>query len=102
MPDFDTPPVTETSPLPEDLLHFYDSYTEFHDYCAFLCDAWAGMANDRDQLDEDTLRGLRHFAMEVKHRSSTLKTALNLICNKSRSGMKKPHGEKTTVGNNGR
>lgn len=94
MPDFDTPPITETSALPEDLLHFYDSYAEFHDYCAFLCDAWAGMANERDQLDEDTLRGLRHFAMEVKHRSSTLKTALNLLCSKSRAGIKKPHGGK--------
>lgn len=84
MPDFDVPPITERSPLPEDLLHFYDSYTEFHDYCAFLCDAWAGMANERDQLDDDTLRGLRQFSTEIKYRSSTLKEVLNRICEKSR------------------
>ena len=71
----------ETS-LATDILLFYDEFVEFHDYCAFLCDAFAYFASD-DQVDVNTAMGVSRFSHYIKHRALKLKQELKLIQERS-------------------
>ena len=72
-------PKTQETSLATDLLHFYDEFVEFHDYCAFLCDAFACLATEEDYLDASTAMGVSRFSHWVKRRTHMLKQELKQI-----------------------
>lgn len=74
---------TEENILALDLLHFYDEFVEFHDYCAFLCDAFSCLATEEDGLDDSTAMGLIRFSGWMKHRVENLKQELKQIQERS-------------------
>ena len=76
-------PVTEESSLSHDLLHLYDEVTEFNDYCAFLCDAFACLAVEEDCMDASTAQGLSQLSHWMKRRMEALKLKLKKIQEKS-------------------
>lgn len=65
--------------LARDLVRFYDEFAEFHDYCAFLCDAFASLAADEDGLDPSTALGVSRCSQCLKCRAQALKHDLRRI-----------------------
>lgn len=72
--------------LARDLLHFYDEFAEFNDYCVFLCDAVACLVTEDDILDTATSQGIGRYSGWIKHRVQALKQELGKIQEKSRQG----------------
>lgn len=62
-----------------ELLAFYDEFSEFNDYCAFLCDAFASVATVERELDDASAQGLKRSAQWMKERMEYLKTELKVI-----------------------
>ena len=83
--------------LERDLLHFYDSYIEFHDHCSFLCDAFAGLTIEEDFLDSSTAMGVSRYSHWVKRKAQELKQDLQKIHEKAytqgKSTDKKTHNK---------
>ncbi|MEE8058276.1 MAG: hypothetical protein V3T17_10635, partial [Pseudomonadales bacterium] len=65
--------------LKTDLLLFYDNFVEFHDYCSFMCDAFASLALGEDGLDTSTATGACRFCHWIKHPIQQLKEDLKRI-----------------------
>ncbi len=61
------------------LLAFYDDFSEFNDYAAFLCDAFASVASIEGGLDESSLPGMKRSAQWLKERMEQLKNELQQI-----------------------
>ncbi|GEM_PF-690370 len=66
-----------------DLLHFYEDFVEFHDYCALLCDSFISFYVDGRELDINTAEGIKRYANWMKYRSQVLKAELRYIQEKS-------------------
>jgi hypothetical protein len=80
-------PVDPNSPLSRDILHLYDEFVEFNDYCAFLCDAFASVISDEEHmefLDQASVQGFGRCSHWMKFRMNELKGRLKLIHEKSR------------------
>ena len=52
-----------------ELVEFCDKFTEFHDYCAFLCDSFSGLAAKKEPIDTATANGVTLFADWMKYRA---------------------------------
>ena len=78
-----TRPKPRKASLAKDLVQFYDEFAEFHDYCAFLCDAVACLAADEDGLDPSTRMGVQRYSQWLKQRVQELKQELRRIQEKS-------------------
>ena len=74
--------LTKT-PLNTDLLHFYDEFAEFHDYCSFMCEAFASLATEENFLDTGTAMGASRFCHWIKRRMQELKGDLKKIHEKA-------------------
>lgn len=61
------------------LLNFYDNFSEFNDYCAFLCDAFASVATQPGDLEDCSAHGLKRSAQWMKERMGMLKADLDVI-----------------------
>ena len=62
-----------------DLVRLVDEFADFHDHCAFMCDAFASMAGDEDGLDPSTAEGVRRYSEWLKHRAQVLKQELRRV-----------------------
>ena len=67
------------TPLYTDLLLFYDEFVEFHDYCSFMCEAFASLATEENYLDTSTAMGASRFCHWTKRRMQELKGDLKNI-----------------------
>lgn len=84
----------ERTPLAADLVNLYDRFVEFHDYCAFYCDAVACLAADTDGMDPDTVMGMQRQSQWLKHRVHRLKQDLKHVQERSSHAVPKnqrPH-----------
>ena len=61
------------------LINLYDEFTEFNDYCSFLCDAFACIISQEEVIDEDTIKGLSRCSSWMKQRVKEIKAELNEI-----------------------
>lgn len=62
-----------------ELLEFYDEFSDFHDYCAFLCDSFSCLASRNEPVETNTANGVMLFADWMKYRAQRLKVELNDI-----------------------
>ena len=70
-------------PLKTDLLHFYDEFVEFQDYCSFMCEAFASLATEENYLDTSTAMGASRFCQWMKRRMQELRGDLKKIHEKA-------------------
>lgn len=70
-------------PLKTDLLHFYEEFVEFQDYCSFMCEAFASLAAEENYLDTSTAMGASRFCHWIKRRMHELKGDLKRIHEKA-------------------
>ena len=61
------------------LSEFYDEFSEFHDYCAFLCDSFSCLASKSEPVENSTADGIVLFTDWMKYRIQLLKIELNDI-----------------------
>ncbi len=68
-----------------ELVELYDSFTEFNDYCAFLCDAVSCLFADAMESEPDahTVMGLKRHCSDLKARAETLETMLHAFYQQS-------------------
>ena len=78
-------------PLKTDLLHFYDEFVEFHDYCSFMCEAFSSLATEEDNLDTSTAMGASRFCHWIKRRMQELKEDLKKIHEKAYTQNQNPN-----------
>ena len=71
--------VAEIGTIAEKLLDFYDEFSEFHDYCAFLCDSFSCLAIKSEPIEMNTANGAILFTDWMKYRVQLLKVELNDI-----------------------
>ena len=71
--------VAEIGTIAEKLLDFYDEFSEFHDYCAFLCDSFSCLASKSESIETNTANGAILFTDWMKYRAQLLKVELNDI-----------------------
>ena len=64
--------ITQTFPKRPELLVFFDDFVEFHDNCAFLCEAIASLVTEEDRFDTHTAMGIKRFCYWLKNRSEEL------------------------------
>jgi len=62
-----------------ELLEFYDEFSEFHDYCAFLCDSFSCLVSKNEPIEINTAKGVILFTDWMKYRAQLLKIELNDI-----------------------
>lgn len=67
------------APLSLALLRHYDEFAQFHEDCAFFCDALIGLVNHHEILDPNTIHGLEHYTHWLKSRAQQLKDDLKQI-----------------------
>jgi len=65
--------------LSQALLNYYDEFANFNEDCAFLCDAFACLADNYEVLDEYSIHGLARNAHWLKQRTKELKERLKQI-----------------------
>lgn len=90
------PKQTDTS-LNTDLMHFYDNFAEFHDYCAFMCDALASLATGDKPFDTSSALGASRYCHWLKYRVGILKEDLKEIHEKAYTqsqALNKTHNKK--------
>ncbi|WDE03085.1 hypothetical protein SG34_016815 [Thalassomonas viridans] len=49
------------------LVSLTDDLSQFHEECAFLCDAFAAVTHDPACITEETSEGIRHISYWLKH-----------------------------------
>ena len=76
---FDSQKNQPKDSMATNMLNTYDEFTEFNDYCSFLCDAFASIVSQEEIIDEDTIRGLRRCSSWMKHRAQEIKAELKEI-----------------------
>jgi hypothetical protein len=65
--------------LSQALLNYYDEFEGFNEDCAFLCDAFACLADNYEILDQYSIHGLARNAHWLKQRTRELKERLKQI-----------------------
>jgi hypothetical protein len=83
--------LTEDSLLLQDLLEYYDELADFHDSCAFFCDALAALLASSTEFERSTVEGVTSFSMHMKERASELKNAFRLIHERFNKGTDLAH-----------
>ncbi|WDE05830.1 hypothetical protein SG34_002530 [Thalassomonas viridans] len=69
--------MSESTPAPQneaarrkaqlsDLIDLTDDFSQFHQECAFLCDAFAAVAQEPECISEETSEGIRHLSYWLK------------------------------------
>ncbi|WDE05275.1 hypothetical protein SG34_028965 [Thalassomonas viridans] len=48
------------------LVDLTDDFSQFHQECAFLCDAFAAVAQEPECISEETSEGIRHLSCWLK------------------------------------
>ncbi|WDE07769.1 hypothetical protein SG34_013250 [Thalassomonas viridans] len=48
------------------LIDLTDDFSQFHQECAFLCDAFAAVAQEPECISEETSEGIRHMSYWLK------------------------------------
>ncbi|WDE03818.1 hypothetical protein SG34_020915 [Thalassomonas viridans] len=48
------------------LVDLTDDFSQFHQECAFLCDAFAAVAQEPECISEETSEGIRHMSYWLK------------------------------------
>ncbi|WDE08646.1 hypothetical protein SG34_032535 [Thalassomonas viridans] len=48
------------------LVDLTDDFSQFHQECAFLCDAFAAVAQEPECISEETSEGIRHLSYWLK------------------------------------
>ncbi|WDE04932.1 hypothetical protein SG34_027110 [Thalassomonas viridans] len=51
------------------LVDLTDDFSKFHEECAFLCDAFAAVAQEPECISEETSEGIRHMSYWLKHQA---------------------------------
>ncbi|WDE05619.1 hypothetical protein SG34_001355 [Thalassomonas viridans] len=49
-----------------ELIDLTDDFSKFHQECAFLCDAFAAVAQEPECISEETSEGIRHLSYWLK------------------------------------
>lgn len=65
--------------LPLALIQHYDDFADFADNCAFLCDAFASLTGNYQNLDECSIHGLERKTNWLKKRTYEIKANLKKI-----------------------
>ena len=79
MDDIENNPEDAAQSLSMALLQYYDDFTDFNEDCAFLCDAFASLAANSENMDQYSIRGLQRSAYWLKRRVAELKENLKQI-----------------------
>ncbi|WDE02815.1 hypothetical protein SG34_015325 [Thalassomonas viridans] len=69
--------MSESTPAPQNeaarrktqlsaLVDLTDDFSQFHQECAFLCDAFAAVAQEPECISEETSEGIRHMSYWLK------------------------------------
>ncbi|WDE08667.1 hypothetical protein SG34_032655 [Thalassomonas viridans] len=69
--------MSESTPAPQNeaarrkaqlsaLVDLTDDFSKFHEECAFLCDAFAAVAQEPECISEETSEGIRHLSYWLK------------------------------------
>ena len=80
--------VTEHETLSQEILALYDEFTQFHDQCSFLCDAFASLAAQIDAPDRFSAQGLGQYAEWMKLQIREYQNRLQKIQERSRVNSK--------------
>ncbi|WDE03592.1 hypothetical protein SG34_019700 [Thalassomonas viridans] len=51
------------------LVDLTDDFSKFHQECAFLCDAFAAVAQEPECISEETSEGIRHMSYWLKYQA---------------------------------
>ena len=78
-----TQPKPQDATASADLVQLFDQFVDFHDHCAFMCDAFACIAADEDGLDPSTVEGVRRYTEWLKRRAHGLKQDFRRIQERS-------------------
>jgi len=65
--------------LSQEILTLYDDFSEFHDQCSFLCDAFASITAQDETLDSYSAQGLGRSACWMKLRVREFRKRLHEI-----------------------
>ncbi|WDE08851.1 hypothetical protein SG34_033710 [Thalassomonas viridans] len=57
---------TSSKALLSMLISLTDNFHKFNEECAFLCDAFAAVAREPDDISEDTSEGIGHISARLK------------------------------------
>ncbi len=76
---FEKNTLDQKEALSSQLLAFYDDFSEFNDYLAFLCDAFASVSSIDGGPDDNSLHGMKRSAQWMKERMEQLKNELQVI-----------------------
>ena len=71
-------PTTEDI-LSSEILILHDDLTDFSNRCSFLCDAFVGIVDGNENIDQTTVDGLSHYAGWIKSNLIAFKDRLNEI-----------------------
>ena len=71
--------------LARSLVKLYDEFADFHDHCAFFCDAYSCLAAEDEFLNPDTTSGVRLHGEWLKRRVGKFKQELGRIHELSRA-----------------
>ena len=72
-------PVIKQDALNRELVLLYDEFTDFHDRCSFLCDAFACIVANHEYVDENTINGFDHYSNWLKQQLAVFKAKLKHI-----------------------
>lgn len=77
--------TTPASSLSEDLVQFYNDFSEFNEYHAFYCEAFAGVVSVDELMDSSTVHGIYRCTRWIRLRMEEFKARLEVIERKSRT-----------------
>jgi hypothetical protein len=62
-----------------EVVRLYDELTEFSDQCAFLCDAFAAIPAQQEDIASETISGISYYSHWLKTRLLEIKNELRKI-----------------------
>jgi len=68
-----------------ELVSLSDDFYKFQQECAFLCDAFAAIAQEPECINEETSEGLRHFSCWLKCQAREYHQRIDAIYNEAYS-----------------
>ena len=71
--------TTKEAEISLELVQYCDDFADFNEDCAFLCDAFACLAANNEDLDERSIRGLERHAYSLKQRVGEFKERLTQL-----------------------
>ncbi len=72
---------SKNTPLPNEIVDFYDKLEEFNDYCSFFCDAMSSLYTETTDCEPDihTIMGARRHCHWIKSTAEELKIEMDKI-----------------------